>query len=442
MLMKTKSYHPRRCVLATCLALLASPAWAGDVVIHAGRLIDGTGAAPREKVSIVIHDQRIQSIQNGYVDVPGAQVIELPNGTVLPGLIDAHLHITSSNLDPPQRTTAAATVLQSVENARLTLLAGVTSVRDVAAADVTVVVALKRAIAKGTIPGPRLWVSGQALGPTGGHMDPSNGMSAEWADHPGDWKVGVVDSPDSAVRAVRWMHQQGADLIKIAPSGGVASEGDDPNAQLMSDAEIKAVVDTAHALGMKVAAHAHGKQAIENAVRLGVDSIEHGTFADAQTYALMKQHGTFMVGTQTVGHDIYAIAKAHPEKLPPGVAEKTMAVTPVLDHNVAAAYKAGVKLGAGSDNFGGLAPFGSDTREFQYMVENAGVKPMDAIVIGTRNNAELIGASADIGTLQAGRYADIIAVPGDPLADIKQLQQVQFVMKGGKVYKRDGQLVP
>ncbi|MFT4247105.1 MAG: amidohydrolase family protein [Pseudomonas sp.] len=439
--MKTHRYLPRRRLLAACLALLAAPAWAGDTVIHAGRLIDGTGAAPRERVSIVIRDQRIAAIQDGYVDLPGAQLIELPDGTVLPGLIDAHLHITSSSMDPPQRTTAAATALQAAENARLTLLAGVTSVRDVAAADVTVVVALKRAIAKGLVPGPRLWVSGQALGPTGGHMDPSNGMAPDWADRPGDWKNGVVDGPESAARAVRWMHQQGADLIKIAPSGGVASEGDDPNAQLMSEAEIKAVVDTAHALGMKVAAHAHGKQAIESAVRLGVDSIEHGTFADAQTYALMKQHGTFLLGTQTIGHDIYAIAEAHPEKLPPGSAQKAIAVIPVLDHNVAAAYKAGVKLGAGSDNFGGLAPFGSDTREFQYMVENAGVKPMDAIVIGTRNNAELIGAAADIGTLQPGRYADVIAVPGDPLQDIRQLQRVDFVMKGGKVYKRDGKPV-
>lgn len=440
--MKRNRHLPRRHALAACLALLASPAWAGDVVIHAARLIDGTGAAPREKVSLVIHDQRIQSIQDGYVDVPGAQVIALTSGTVLPGLIDAHLHITSSSLEPAQRSTAAATALQAAENARLTLQAGVTSVRDVAATDTSVVVALKRAIAKGTVPGPRLWVSGQALGPTGGHMDPSNGMAPDWAARPGPWKDGVVDSPEAAVRAVRWLHQQGADLIKISPSGGVASEGDDPNAQLMSDAEIQAVVETAHALGMKVAAHAHGKEAIEHAVRLGVDSIEHGTFADAQTYALMKQHGTYLLGTLTVGHDLYAIAQAHPEKLPPGVAEKTIAVTPVLDHNVAAAYKAGVRLGAGSDNFGGLAPFGSDTREFQYMVENAGVKPMDAIVIGTRNNAELIGAAADIGTLQPGRYADIIAVPGDPLADIRLLQQVQFVMKGGKVYKRDGVPTP
>lgn len=440
--MNSKRYLPRRRALAACLALLAAPAWAGDTVIHAGRLIDGTGAPPRAKVSVVIRDQRIESIRDGYVELPGAQLIELPDATVLPGLIDAHLHITSSTLGNPQRTTAAATALQSVENARLTLMAGVTSVRDCAAADITVVVALKQAIAKGLVPGPRLWVAGQALGPTGGHMDPSNGMAPDWADdHPGDWKMGVVDSPEAAAHAVRWMRQHGADLIKIAPSGGVASEGDDPNAQLMSEAEIKAVVDTAHALGMKVAAHAHGKQAIETAVRLGVDSIEHGTFADAQTYALMKQHGTFLIGTQTVGHDIYAIAKAHPEKLPPGVAEKTLAVTPVLDHNVAAAYKAGVKLGAGSDNFGGLAPFGSDTREFQYMVENAGVKPMDAIVIGTRDNAELIGAAADIGTLQAGRYADLIAVPGDPLQDIKLLQRVDFVMKGGKVYKRDGKPV-
>ncbi len=439
--MNTIRRNLRRCALATTLLALTTPAWAGDVVIHAARLIDGTGAAPREQVSILIRDERIRAIEDGYVQVPGADVVTLTAGTVLPGLIDAHLHITSSNMDPPQRTTPAATALQAAQNARLTLLGGVTSVRDVAAADITVAVALKRAIAKGLVAGPRLWVAGQALGPSGGHMDPSNGMAPEWADHGGDWKAGVVDGPEAVVRAVRWLHQQGADLVKIAPSGGVATLGDDPNAQLMSDAEIKAAVDTAHAMGMKVAAHAHGRQAIENAARLGVDSIEHGTFADAQTYALLKKHGTFLLGTQAVGRDIYALAKAHPEKLPAGVAEKAIAVTPILDKNVAAAYRAGVRLGAGSDNFGGLATFGSDTREFQYLVES-GASPMDAIVIGTRNNAELIGAPADIGTLRPGRYADIIAVAGDPLQDITELQRVKFVMKGGKIYKRDGQAVP
>lgn len=423
------------CLGATALVLEPAASWGKDMVVHAAHLIDGISPHPRDNVSILVHDDRIAAVKDGFVDVPGAEVIDFPSGTVLPGLIDAHIHITVSYPPDQLHDNAAATALRATAAARQTLLAGVTSIRDVAAEDVTVVVALKRAIQKGLVAGPRMWVSGQALSPTGGHIDPSNSISPDWRRE-GSWKAGVVDSPEEAVRAVRWMHQQGADLIKIAPSGGVASVGDNPNLQLMSDDEIRAVVTTAHALGMKVAAHAHGKTAIDTAIRLGVDSIEHGTFADAQSYALMKAHGTYLVGTLVVAHDIYNIARATPDKLPPGVAQKAIEVTPTMDHNVAAAYRAGVKLAMGSDYFG-LAPWGTDTRELQYMVE-AGVAPMDAILAGTRGGADLIGDSADIGSIEAGHFADIIAVDGDPLQDIKLLQHVQFVMKGGVIYKSDG----
>jgi len=415
--------------------LLPSTSFAKDIVVHAAHLIDGVSERARDNVSVLIHDDRIVAVQDGFVNPVGAEILEFANGTVLPGLVDVHIHVTAAGIPDPTKVSNEELAYRSVVAVRRTLLAGFTAIRDVASLDVTLVVALKHAIQRGDIPGPRMWVSGQGLSPTGGHMDPSNGLPPVWR-RDDDWRAGVVDSPEEAVRAVRWMRQQGADLIKIAPSGGVASVGDDPTLQLMSDEEIKAVVTTAHSLGMKVAAHAHGKAAIDSAVRLGVDSIEHGTFADAASYALMKAHGTYLVGTLTVAHDILNIARNSPDKLPPGVAQKTIEVTPTMDHNVTAAYKAGVKLAVGGDIFG-LEPWGSETREFEYMVE-AGVAPMDAILAGTRGGADLIGDSADIGSIQAGRFADIIVVPGDPLKDIKVLQHVEFVMKGGEIFKRDG----
>jgi len=227
----------------------------------------------------------------------------------------------------------------------------------------------------------------------------------------------------------------GADLIKIMPSGGVLSIADDPNAQLMADDEIKAVIDTAHSLGMKVAAHAHGKQAIDHTVALGVDSIEHGSFADAESDALMKKHGTYLVPTMLVAQTVVDIAKAHPEQLNPSSAAKALAVAPRIRDNLARAYKNGVKIAFGTDQ--GLAPHGTNAKEFALMV-GAGMSPIDAIMAATHNAADLIGDTKDIGSIQSGRYADIVAVAGDPLADVTELERVRFVMKGGKIYKRDG----
>ena len=279
-----------------------------------------------------------------------------------------------------------------------------------------------------------MWVAGTPLGPTGGHGDALNGLDPELS-HPG-WTDNLIDSPEAARRTVRRLRREGADLIKIMPSGGVMSIGDDPKLQLMSDDEIKAVIDTAHSLGMKVAAHAHGKQAIDHAIELGVDSIEHSTYSDAESYKLYKAHGTYLVPTMLVGARVYEHAKSHPEDLNPSTVQKTMTVVPYMLKNLKGAYDAGVKIAFGTDTFG-MSAHGENAQEFAIMV-NSGMTPMDAIKAATWNAADLIGDTADIGSVQPGRFADIIAVSGDPLKDVKVLEKVQFVMKGGSVVKAGG----
>jgi imidazolonepropionase-like amidohydrolase len=423
---------------AAACAALAAPAAAKDVVIHAGRLIDGTGKAPREKVSIVVHDDRITAVQDGFTAPKGAEVIDLSTATVLPGLIDDHVHITQSfHKGDPIHTamtrTDADDTIDAVANARATLLAGFTAIRDVGG-QTKVVVALKRSIAAGVVPGPRMWVAGTPLGPTGGHGDAANGLDPE-LEHPG-WGDNLIDSPEAARKTVRRLRREGADLIKIMPSGGVMSIGDNPKLQLMADDEIKAVIDTAHSLGMKVAAHAHGKEAIDHTLALGVDSIEHGTYADAESYKLFKAHGAYFVPTLLVGEKVVEHAKAHPEDLNPSTVQKALTVVPYMLKNMHNAYEAGVKIAFGTDTFG-MSNHGENAQEFALLVK-AGMSPMEAIKAATWNAADLIGDTDDIGTVQPGRYADIIAVNGDPLKDVTTLERVQFVMKGGQVYKAGG----
>ncbi len=424
-------------IMAALLTLAGSAeACAKDVVIHAGRLIDGVSANPRTRISILVHEERIIGVQEGYVEPQGAEVIDLSNATVLPGLIDCHVHITAA-FHPGDPIRNAVTrnsydgLIDGVTDARATLLAGFTSVRSVGD-DTHAVIALKKAVAAGQIPGPRMWVAGEALGPSGGHSDPTNGLRYDLAELP-RMHDALIDSPEQARVVVRQMRREGVDLIKIMPSGGVMSIGDDPKLQLMADDEIKAVIDTAHALGLKVAAHAHGKQAIDHAVLLGIDSIEHGSYADAESDRLMKAHGVYLVPTLLVGGKVYERAKTHPEELNPSTAQKALVIGPMLIMNTRRAHDDGVKIAFGTDTFG-LSAHGENAQEFPLLVQ-AGLSPMEAILAATRNAADLIGDSADIGSVQPGRYADIVAVAGDPLQDVTVLEHVTFVMKGGVVYK-------
>ncbi|MDA5192834.1 metal-dependent hydrolase family protein [Govanella unica] len=419
---------------ATALALLSTAAMAKDVVVHAGRLIDGVSKDAQTQVSIIIKDDRIISVEKGFLRPDGVEIVDLSQATVLPGLIDMHDHITfqSSGKNPvAERVTHSNldSAISATGYARRTLEAGFTTVRDVGS-DTGVGVALKRAINEGTIPGPRMWVAGAALGPTGGHSDGRNGMDSELS-HP-HWTDGVIDGPDEARKAVRRLHQQGADLIKIMPSGGVLSIGDDPSAKMMTDEEIKAVVDTAHELGMKVAAHAHGKKAIDAAVRLGVDSIEHSSYSDAESYKLYKQYGTYMVPTLQVAYVVSEVARLHPEQLNPSSAAKALQVAPQTLRQLGEAHKAGVKIAFGTDT--ALSPHGKNAGEFILLVK-AGLTPMEAIKAATVNAADLLGASDRVGSVQSGRFADLIAVSGDPLKDVTELEHVKFVMKGGQTVK-------
>ena len=425
---------------ATALMLTAAtPAFAKDVVIHAGRLIDAVSDAPRAKVSILVHDDRITDVQDGFVTPKGAEVIDLSKSTVMPGFIDVHDHVTGGGERRDRlRATAEQQGMQSVWNVREILKGGFTSVRDVGG-NIEVLVALQDAVNRGLIPGPRLTISGPAISPTGGHSDPSNGIDPAW-ERSDDWKLGVIDGPDAAIHAVRELRKRGAQVIKIHSSGGVASVGDDPNLQLLSDDELKAIITTAHSLGLKVASHAHGKPGIDAAIKAGVDSIEHGTYSDAETYRMMKERGTYMVPTLFAAQEIYEMAVKSPDKLPPTVADKAIAVTPTMKNNAVNAYRAGVKMALGTDQLG-FRPHGQNAKEFEYLV-SAGIKPFDAIMMGTRNAADLLGKTQDVGSIQKGRYADIVAVDGDPLSDITELQRVKFVMKGGKVFKRNGAMLP
>lgn len=427
-------------ILLAC-SLAGAVRAAGDAaVLHCGALlaVPGLGEPVRE-ASIAVLDGRIVGVQRGHV-APGAfggefaeaRVIDLKDSFVLPGLIDCHTHITWE-MNPRQRLQAvelsdADFALQGLGYAGKTLRAGFTTIRNVGSQG-RATFALRDAIERGQVEGPRILEAGQSITPTGGHADRTLGYREDLFHVPGAMQ-GVADGADECRKAVRSQVKRGADVIKLTATGGVLSATAAGTEQQFTDEELRAIVETAHLLGRKVAAHAHGTAGIKAALRAGVDSIEHGSFLDDEAIALFKSSNAYLVPTLHAGMTVANIASMEDSYFLPAVREKALAVGPKMKNALGRAYRAGVRIAFGTDC--GVGPHGDNGREFLLLVE-AGMTPADALRSATVSAADLLGLSDQIGTIEPGKAADIVAVQGSPLDDIAAMQRVTFVMKGGRV---------
>jgi imidazolonepropionase-like amidohydrolase len=406
------------------------------VYIKAGRLFDATGETLRQNVVIVVQDDRIQSVgAAASVTIPaGATVIDLSKATVLPGLIDCHTHLGAradrydeiySFKDTPFHSAFAA-----VLNARKTLEAGFTSVRDVGSAPF-LAVDLRNSINEGFLPGPRVVASGPGISITGGHGDLNNfSPQTRVSMFPDERDFAIADGADQVRHVVRSQVKYGVDVIKIMSTGGVLSKGDSPGAPQYTLEELKVAAEEAHMAGRKIAAHAHGTQGIKNAILAGIDSIEHASLIDEEGIRLSKERGVYLV--MDIYNDDYLLGKAIEFGLPKENVEKEKMIGRLQRENFEKAVKGGARMAFGTD--AGVYPHGDNAKQFFYMVK-FGLTPAQALRAATWNAADLIGRLKDVGTIEAGKYADIIAVSGDPLQDIKTMENVGFVMKGGVVYK-------
>ena len=420
--------------LVLALVLVSNLIFAQDTYLHCGTVLDVVSGKMLSEKTIVVSGKKIKSIENGYVS--GGEddnSVNLKDKTVLPGFIDMHVHIEGES--SPTRYLDRFTkndvdvAFQSTVYAKRTLMAGFTTVRDLGGSGVNI--ALRNAINKGVVIGPRIFTAGKAIGTTGGHADPTNGMRKDWVGNPGP-KEGVVNSPEDARKAVRQRYKNGADCIKITATGGVMSVAKNgQNPQFMED-ELKAIVATAKDYGMLTAAHAHGDEGMRRAIKAGIKTIEHGTLMKEPTMELMVQYNTYLVPTISAGKAAARMADI-PGFLPPVVAKKAKEIGPVSQKTFKKAFQKGVPIAFGTD--AGVSPHGDNGKEFTYMHE-AGMPVLDALRSATITNAELLGMGKELGQVKEGFLADIVAVNKNPFNDVTTLENAVFVMKEGKIYKQ------
>lgn len=408
---------------------------AQDLYIQAGKLVDTRSGKVLAEKTIIVSGERIKSVENGFVTPENEKdsVIDLRNKTVLPGLTDMHVHLESET--NPQKymerfvNDPADAAFNSVGFAKTTLMAGFTTVRELGGSGVNI--ALRDAINAGKVPGPRIFTAGKSLATTGGHADPTNGMNKKLTGNPGP-KEGVVNGQEDAAKAVRQRYKNGADLIKITATGGVLSVAKSSSNPQFTEEEIKAIVKTANDYDFHVAAHAHGDEGMQRAIRAGVKTIEHGTKMSEETMDLMKKHNAYLVPTITAGKEVTQNAEIE-NYYPALVVPKAREIGPEIQGMFERAYKRGVSIAFGTD--AGVFKHGENAREFVYMTE-AGMPAMEAIQSATITPAMILKMENRIGQIAKGFYADIIAVEEDPTQNIETLKNVKFVMKQGRIYKK------
>lgn len=407
--------------------------------IHAGKLLDRPGQPPRDKATVIIRDGKVVEVRDGFAaPEAGATLIDLKDRFVLPGMIDMHVHLWGIAGEPLKARLGELTrdrfddMVEAQKNARADLLAGFTTVRDLGG-DPRGIRALRDAIAVGEIEGPTIINAGQMISVTGGHGDGGNGLAEEFADAVHAHQINTCDGPDDCRRAVRAQIGLGAQLIKFAATGGVLSNVAGGLGRQMTPEEMKAIIDTAHSFGRKVAAHSHAAEGTKAALAAGVDTIDHGSFLDDEAVALFKTKNAWLVPTMIA--PVAALAQARAGQLPPATIPKAEAAGAAMLASHKRAIAAGVKIAFGTDT--GVSKHGENAREFALMV-GAGMTPAGAIRAATIDAAEALGRKDQIGSLEPGKAADIIAVAGDPLADVTRLESVDFVMRGGATVKLGG----